>query len=220
MLKLIHASKIYEKGAVCALDQIDLNVRSGEYVSITGASGSGKSTLMHVLDLLDTLTDGRYLLDGQDVSTLPPRALAALRSRKIGFVFQQSRLLAGMTALDNVALPLALQGVPKGERLRRAEQALSAVGLAHRTGHRPDQLSGGQQQRAALARAVVTRPRVLLADEPTAGLDPEAAGDILALLNRLHRMGGTLVLITHDRAAAACAARRLCLERGRLTDCP
>ena len=216
MLKLVHASKIYHESGVCALRGIDLTVARGDYVSITGASGSGKSTLMHVLGLLDTLTDGRYLLEGEDVSRLPPRELARLRSERIGFVFQRFQLIPGMDALENVALPLALQGVARAERLERAAAVLALVGLSDRLAHKPGQLSGGQQQRVAIARAVVTHPAVVLADEPTAGLDPEAAADVLALLGRLHKAGNTVVLITHDRAAAAQAARRLYLKNGEL----
>lgn len=214
MLKLIHASKIYHESGVCALRGIDLTVRRGDYVSITGASGSGKSTLMHILGLLDTLTEGTYLLDGADVSRLPPQALARLRSERIGFVFQRFQLLPGMTALENVALPLALQGLPHAVRLGRAMEALEAVGLGSRLAHKPGQLSGGQQQRVAIARAIVAKPSVVLADEPTAGLDPAAAADILALLDGLHRAGNTIVLITHDRGAAARAVRRMELENG------
>ena len=217
MLKLIHASKIYHESGVCALHGVDLTVARGDYVSITGASGSGKSTLMHILGLLDTLTDGSYLLEGEDVSCLPPQALARLRSERIGFVFQRFQLLPGMTALENVALPLALQGVARAERLERAAAVLALVGLSDRLAHKPGQLSGGQQQRVAIARAVVTHPAVVLADEPTAGLDPEAAADVLALLGRLHKAGNTVVLITHDRAAAAQAARRLYLKNGELS---
>lgn len=214
MLKLIHASKIYHESGVRALRGIDLTVRAGDYVSITGASGSGKSTLMHVLGLLDTLTEGRYLLDGEDVSHLPPRELARLRSERIGFVFQRFQLIPGMTALENVALPLALQGVPRAVRLGRAAELLEAVGLSDRMTHKPGQLSGGQQQRVAIARAVAAKPAVVLADEPTAGLDPDAADGILALLDELHRAGNTVVLITHDRGAAARAERRMTLEHG------
>ena len=217
MLKLIHASKIYHESGVCALHGVDLTVARGDYVSITGASGSGKSTLMHILGLLDTLTDGSYLLEGADVSRLPPQALARLRSERIGFVFQRFQLIPGMTALENVALPLALQGVARAERLARAAAVLALVGLSDRLAHKPGQLSGGQQQRVAIARAVVTHPAVVLADEPTAGLDPEAAADVLALLGRLHKAGNTVVLITHDRAAAAQAARRLYLKNGELS---
>ena len=216
MLKLIHASKIYHESGVCALHGVDLTVARGDYVSITGASGSGKSTLMHILGLLDTLTDGSYLLEGEDVSRLSPQALARLRSERIGFVFQRFQLIPGMTALENVALPLALQGVARAERLERAAAVLASVGLSDRLAHKPGQLSGGQQQRVAIARAVVTHPAVVLADEPTAGLDPEAAADVLALLGRLHKAGNTVVLITHDRAAAAQAARRLYLKNGEL----
>ena len=216
MLKLIHASKIYHESGVCALHAVDLTVARGDYVSITGASGSGKSTLMHILGLLDTLTDGSYLLEGADVSRLPPQALARLRSERIGFVFQRFQLIPGMTALENVALPLALQGVARAERLERAAAVLASVGLSDRLAHKPGQLSGGQQQRVAIARAVVTHPAVVLADEPTAGLDPAAAADVLALLGRLHKAGNTVVLITHDRAAAAQAARRLYLKNGEL----
>ena len=217
MLKLIHASKIYHESGVCALHAVDLTVARGDYVSITGASGSGKSTLMHILGLLDTLTDGSYLLEGEDVSRLSPQALARLRSERIGFVFQRFQLIPGMTALENVALPLALQGVARAERLERAAAVLASVGLSDRLAHKPGQLSGGQQQRVAIARAVVTHPAVVLADEPTAGLDPEAAADVLALLGRLHKAGNTVVLITHDRAAAAQAARRLYLKNGELS---
>ena len=175
LLKLIHASKIYAKNGICALNAVDLTVQDGDYISVTGASGSGKSTLMHILGLLDSLTDGEYLLDGAAVAHLPAKQRARLRSEKIGFVFQQFRLLTGMTA---------------------------------------HQLSGGQQQRVAIARAVVTEPCVILADEPTAGLDPAAADSVLELFDRLHRSGHTLVLITHDERAAQCAARRMHLENG------
>ena len=214
LLKLIHASKIYAKNGICALNAVDLTVQDGDYISVTGASGSGKSTLMHILGLLDSLSDGEYLLDGAAVAHLPAKQRARLRSEKIGFVFQQFRLLTGMTALENVALPLALQGVPRHERSERALAVLERVGLSDRANHRPHQLSGGQQQRVAIARAVVTEPCVILADEPTAGLDPAAADSVLELFDRLHRSGHTLVLITHDERAAQCAARRMHLENG------
>ena len=214
MLKLIHASKIYAKNGICALNAVDLTVQDGDYISVTGASGSGKSTLMHILGLLDSLTDGEYLLDGAAVAHLPAKQRARLRSEKIGFVFQQFRLLTGMTALENVALPLALQGIPRHERSERALAVLERVGLSDRANHRPHQLSGGQQQRVAIARAVVTEPCVILADEPTAGLDPAAADSVLELFDRLQRSGHTLVLITHDERAAQCAARRMHLENG------
>ena len=217
MLKLIHASKIYAKNGICALNAVDLTVQDGDYISVTGASGSGKSTLMHTLGLLDSLTDGEYLLDGAAVAHLPAKQRARLRSEKIGFVFQQFRLLTGMTALENVALPLALQGIPRDERSKRALAVLERVGLSDRANHRPHQLSGGQQQRVAIARAaraMINDPAIILADEPTAGLDPAAADSVLELFDRLHRSGHTLVLITHDERAAQCAARRMYLENG------
>lgn len=220
MIKLIHASKIYAKSGVCALDSVNLYVRRGEFVSIVGASGSGKSTLMNVLGLLDSPSTGRYLLGGDDVSRLPQKQLARARGQKIGFVFQRSQLVQGMNALENVALPLLLQGVPRRARLQRAEQALAAVGLSGRAEHRPTQLSGGQQQRVSLARAIVTEPCVLLADEPTAGLDPASAADVLDLLAARSRRGDTVVLITHDPAAAARATRRLRLDSGVLRQNP
>ncbi len=216
MLKLCHASKIYHKNGVRALDNINLRVYPGEYVSVTGASGSGKSTLMNILGLLDTLTEGQYILGGEDVSMLSPQGLALLRSKKVGFVFQRSQLIPGMTALENAALPLIIQGVPLRERMERAADALRSVGLSHRALHKPGQLSGGQQQRVAVARAVVTNPGVILADEPTSGLDPEAAKDVLELFGKLHREGNTVVLITHDPAAASMAGRQLHLENGAL----
>ena len=199
LLKLIHASKIYAKNGICALNAVDLTVQDGDYISVTGASGSGKSTLMHILGLLDSLTDGEYLLDGAAVAHLPAKQRARLRSEKIGFVFQQFRLLTGMTALENVALPLALQGVPRDERSERALAVLERVGLSDRANHRPHQLSGGQQQRVAIARAVVTEPCVILADEPTGALDSTTGRMVMDLFHKLHEEEGkTIVLITHS----------------------
>ena len=214
LLKLISASKIYDSSGVTALNRIDLHVARGDYVSVTGASGSGKSTLMHILGLLDTLSAGSYLLCGTDVSHLSPAALAARRASEIGFVFQQFQLLPGLSALENTALPLAIGGIPRSARLARARAALLSVGLGDRMDHLPNALSGGQQQRVAIARAIITRPCVLLADEPTAGLDPASAADVLALFDSLHESGNTIVLITHDPAAARRATRRLRLENG------
>ena len=198
MLKLIHASKIYAKNGICALNAVDLTVQDGDYISVTGASGSGKSTLMHILGLLDSLTEGEYLLDGAAVAHLPAKQRARLRSEKIGFVFQQFRLLTGRTALENVALPLALQGVPRAERLERAEQALARVGLSERTSHRPDQLSGGQQQRVAIARAIATNPEIIYFDEPTSALDPELTQEVLAVMRQLADDGMTMLVVTHE----------------------
>lgn len=203
-----------------ALRGVSLTVSRGDYLSVTGASGSGKTTLMHILGLLDAPTSGRYLLDGEDVSQLPPEERARLRGQAVGFVFQSFRLLQDLTALENAALPLAFQGVPERVRLARARELLEAVGLAGREGHRPKALSGGQQQRVAIARALATGPRLLLADEPTAGLDPEAASGVLALFDRLHKSGHTLILITHDPKAAARAARRASICAGKLKEEP
>lgn len=217
MLQLDKVSKRYPSG-VCALDGVSLTVHTGDYVSITGASGSGKSTLMHVLGLLDTVTEGSYLLDGQNTALLSSDERARVRGLRIGFVFQQFRLLSGLSALDNVALPLALAGVSRTTRTQRAAEVLQNVGLGHRLSHRPHELSGGQQQRVAVARAIVTRPALVLADEPTAGLDPQATEDILGLLDHLHTQGHTIVLITHDPVAAGRARRTLCLFGGKLTE--
>ena len=216
LIRLENLVKIYDTGAirVMGLKKINLTIHRGEFVAIMGHSGSGKSTLMNILGCLDRPTLGHYYLDGVDTADMTPDQLSEIRNRKIGFVFQQFRLLTGMTALENVALPLALQGVPRHERSERALAVLERVGLSDRANHRPHQLSGGQQQRVAIARAVVTEPCVILADEPTAGLDPAAADSVLELFDRLHRSGHTLVLITHDERAAQCAARRMYLENG------
>ena len=216
---ILQAEKLYKEyktssGAVNALNGVDLSIEKGLFYAIIGRSGSGKSTLLHVLSGLDRPTSGKVLIDGVDMFSFSDEKMAIFRRRSMGFVFQQFRLLTGMTALENVALPLALQGVPRHERSERALAVLERVGLSDRANHRPHQLSGGQQQRVAIARAVVTEPCVILADEPTAGLDPAAADSVLELFDRLHRSGHTLVLITHDERAAQCAARRMHLENG------
>lgn len=207
MLKLIHASKIYAKNGICALNAVDLTVQDGDYISVTGASGSGKSTLMHILGLLDSLTEGEYLLDGAAVAHLPTKQRACLRSEKIGFVFQQFRLLTGMTALENVALPLVLQGVPRHERSERALAVLERVGLSDRANHRPHQLSGGQQQRVAIARAMCNNPAILLADEPTGALDQKTGRQVMELFHKINDEGKTIIMITHDANIAAHAKR-------------
>ena len=202
MLKLIHASKIYAKNGICALNAVDLTVQDGDYISVTGASGSGKSTLMHILGLLDSLTDGEYLLDGAAVAHLPAKQRARLRSEKIGFVFQQFRLLTGMTALENVALPLALQGIQRDERSERALAVLERVGLSDRANHRPHQLSGGQQQRVAIARALAADPEIIYFDEPTSALDPELTGEVLSVMRQLAEEGMTMLVVTHEMGFA------------------
>ena len=218
MIRMQGIVKTYPgKGAQAPLEVlrgVDLRIRPGEYVAFVGASGSGKSTLMHILGCLDTPTDGRYVLDGEDVSQLDAGALCRVRREKIGFVFQGYQLLSKRTAADNVAFPLMLRGIPEAERARRAEEALSRVGLAGRGQSRPCELSGGQQQRVAMARALCYSPRLLLLDEPTGALDVDSRNGLLDLFDRLHQGGHTLVLITHDPFVAARADRRYRVENG------
>ncbi|MBE5796166.1 MAG: ABC transporter ATP-binding protein [Clostridiales bacterium] len=218
MLIADRLTRSYPMGSrtLTALDSVSFRIRAGEYTAIVGPSGSGKSTLMHLLGCLDSPTSGAYHLQGQDVSRLSADALARVRGAKIGFVFQGFQLIPRMTALENVALPMALCGVPARERAARAAALLELVGLGERLHHRPAQLSGGQQQRVAIARALSRDPAVLLADEPTGSLDPSATADVLALLERLHAQGRTVVLITHDMQVAMRAGRRLEISGGRL----
>ena len=213
-------SRTYTVGGVLvtALKSASFTVKTGEWVTVTGRSGSGKSTLMNLLGCLDTPTGGSYRLMGQEVAGLSARQLAAVRSRRIGFVFQGFHLLPALTAEENVALPLFYRGLSSAKRQERAAEALKAVGLDDRRRHRPSQLSGGQQQRVAIARALVTQPELLLADEPTGNLDTAAGEAVLALLRQFHRAGGTVLLITHDPAIAATSPRCLRLCDGVLTE--
>ena len=211
--------KVYSAGTeaeVVALKDADLRIERGAFVAIMGASGSGKSTLMNLIGCLDTPSSGSYLCDGIDVSTLDAEERAVLRRERIGFVFQSFHLLPRMTALENVAMPLTYVGVPVAERDRIATEALQAVGLGERIGHRPNELSGGQQQRVAIARALVNRPPLLLADEPTGALDSRTGEEILALFKRLRDDGHTVVLITHDAEVAAHADRTYIIRDGEL----
>ena len=201
--------------SVDALRGVSLRIDPGEYVAVVGPSGSGKSTLMHLLGCLDRPTSGVLRVGDRDVATLGDGELAGLRNRTIGFVFQSFQLLGRTTALDNVALPLVYRGVRRAERRERAEAALTAVGLAHRLGHRPGQLSGGEQQRVAIARALVGEPGLLLADEPTGNLDTGSGAEIMALLDGLVRdRGVAVVVVTHDPDIAAMARRRVRMRDG------
>ncbi|MEZ4331270.1 MAG: ABC transporter ATP-binding protein [Myxococcota bacterium] len=197
-----------------ALRAIDEEIADGEHVAIMGPSGSGKSTLLNILGCLDSPTRGRYFLDGDDVAQLSDAALAEIRLRRIGFIFQSFHLIARLSALENVALPLVFGGVPPAERRTRAAAALEAVGLADRATHRPSELSGGQKQRVAIARATIMGPRLLLADEPTGNLDSRSGAQVLDVLASLHREGRTLVVVTHDPAVARRADRVIVLRDG------
>ncbi|HWD53850.1 MAG TPA: ABC transporter ATP-binding protein [Acidimicrobiales bacterium] len=220
VIELERVTKVYRTGSisVAALRGVSLSIDLGEYVAIIGPSGSGKSTLMHILGCLDVPTSGRYHLAGEDVSHMSETALAEVRNRRIGFVFQQFNLLSSMTAWQNVELPLAYAGVSRTERKERAMEALARVGLAGRVHHRPGELSGGQQQRVAVARALVTEPDLILADEPTGNLDSVSAADVLRLMGELHETGRTLLLITHDAEVASAANRVVGIRDGLLTE--
>jgi putative ABC transport system ATP-binding protein len=218
IITLDDVSRIYDTGKVQvpALVDVTLDVASGEFLAIVGPSGSGKSTMMNILGCLDRPTSGRYILDGQPVDELDDDGLAFVRSRSIGFVFQSYNLLPRTSALENVATPLMYQGVPKKERLHRAQVALERLGLDDRLHHVPSELSGGQQQRVGIARALVTEPALLLADEPTGNLDSRSGAEVMELFRDLHALGRTIVLITHDTEVAAAADRAVHLRDGQL----
>jgi putative ABC transport system ATP-binding protein len=216
VIDLRAVTKVYGSGdtEVRAVAGVDLVVQRGDYVAVMGASGSGKSTLMNIIGCLDTPTRGRYLLDGVDTRRLDERRQAMVRNRKIGFIFQSFNLIPRTTALANVELPLAYAGVKAGERRERATAALASVGLADRLDHVPNQLSGGQQQRVAVARALVTAPVLLLADEPTGALDSRSTAEMLALFGDLNDAGRTIVVITHEEEVAAGARRVVRMRDG------
>ena len=218
---LIHARdlrKTYHVGdqVVHALDGLDLDIRTNEYVALMGPSGSGKSTLMNMLGCLDSPTSGSYILNGQDVSRLADDALADIRNREIGFVFQTFNLLPRYTALENVALPMVYAGMGKVERLARAQEVLDQVGLGDRMDHRPNELSGGQRQRVAVGRALVMRPSIILADEPTGNLDTATSQEVMELFGDIQKAGNTVILVTHEKDIAAYAHRTVRLRDGRV----
>ncbi|TQD33792.1 ABC transporter ATP-binding protein [Haloflavibacter putidus] len=199
---------------VKVLKGIDLQIDKGEYVAIMGPSGSGKSTLMNLLGCLDTPTAGSYVLNGKDVSELSDDELAEIRNKEIGFVFQTFNLLPRTTALDNVALPMIYAGKSKQDRVKRAEQVLTEVGLGDRMDHKPNQLSGGQRQRVAVGRALVNKPSIILADEPTGNLDSKTSVEIMKLFNSIHQAGNTVILVTHEEDIAEHAHRIIRLRDG------
>jgi putative ABC transport system ATP-binding protein len=203
---------------VHALQGVDLTIAEGDFLAVVGPSGSGKSTLLHILGCLDRPSSGTYRFRGRDVGTLSDHERSGLRQQDIGFVFQFFHLLPRLTALGNVELPMLFAGVPRPERRQRAEQALAAVGLSDRVGHRPDELSGGQRQRVAIARAVIMRPSLLLADEPTGNLDRASAGEVMDLLGQMNRDGQTVVLVTHDPEVAARARRKVRMSDGAIVE--
>lgn len=218
VLHLVGVTKIYGRGesAVAALREVDLAIRHGEYVAITGPSGSGKSTLMHLMGCLDRPTSGKVLIEGEDATRLSEPRLAALRNRRIGFVFQSFHLMPRETVLRNVEWPLIYAGVPPARRRERAMAVLAQVGMSHRVRHLPQQLSGGERQRVAIARALVNDPAVILADEPTGNLDSANGEQVLALLEELNGQGRTVVVVTHDMGVARRARRLIRMRDGRI----
>ena len=220
MIQLKEVCKFYQVGddRVRALDHASLHIRPREFVSIIGPSGSGKSTLMNIIGCLDVADAGQYLLDGLPIESYTENQLAKIRNEKIGFVFQQYNLIQKLTAEENVELPLIYQKVPKAERQKRVKEALEKVNMLPRAKHLPTELSGGQQQRVSIARAIVTNPKLILADEPTGALDSKTSREIIDIFHELHRQGNTIVLITHDNSIDAEAERSVHILDGQLTE--
>ncbi len=217
MIELNSVQRIFQVGdqEVHALNDVSLTISAGEYVSLMGPSGSGKSTLLNILGLLDKPTEGGYVFDGRNTTALTDEEQAAVRGRKIGFVFQFFHLVPRLTATENIELPMMLAGIMPAERQTRVKEALQDVGIEDRARHRPDQLSGGQRQRVAIARATIMRPSVLLADEPTGNLDRASGKDVIDILERLNSNGITLIVVTHDPEIGGRARRRLKMVDGR-----
>ena len=218
LIEMHGLTRMYQLGPqeIYALRGVDLTVDHGEYVAIMGPSGSGKSTLMNIIGCLDRPSDGKYILDGIPVESMNDDELAAVRNKKIGFVFQTFNLLARTTALQNVELPLVYAKIPRAERRLLAEEALTAVGLADRMGHQPNELSGGQRQRVAIARALVNKPSLLLADEPTGNLDSQTGREILDLFRDLHSRGNSIIMVTHEDDVAQEAKRVIHIRDGKV----
>ena len=214
MIELKNIVKKYGKD-VTALKGIDMSVKKGEFVSVIGKSGSGKSTLM-ILGCLDTATEGEYYFCGENVCRLRESRIEEIRRERIGFIFQGFNLIPELDATENVMLPLKYKGIGKRERLKMAEKALEAVGLAERMNHKPSEMSGGQQQRTAIARAIAGNPEIILADEPTGNLDTDSGNQIMGIITDLKRQGRTIILITHDNNIAHCADRIICISDGKL----
>ncbi len=216
IIKLKNLHKTYKNGKleVKAVRGIDLDVQEGEFISIMGASGSGKSTMMNIIGCLDQLTDGKYILDGKDISNVKGNELSKLRNKKIGFVFQSFNLLPKLTTLQNVELPMIYAGIKKKERYEKAMNALDKVGLSDRVGHKPNELSGGQKQRGAIARALVNEPAIILADEPTGNLDSKSSIEIINIFQEININGSTIVMVTHEPEIAEYTKRIVTFRDG------
>lgn len=220
LISLKNVCKIFNttEEEIYALDHISLSIKRGEMVSIIGQSGSGKSTLMNILGCLDIPSKGTYLLNGQDISSIKEDKLSEIRNKEIGFIFQSFNLVSSLSALENVELPLTYRKIPKAQKRKMALDALEKVGLQNRVNHRPSQLSGGQQQRVAIARALAASPPIILADEPTGNLDSKSGKEIVSILFDLHKLGKTIILITHDDELANLTPRKISIADGKIAD--